>query len=150
MSPITMSVVVAFLWGLSVVIHKHAIQRVGPHMVLVLTAALFAPCILAYAVAHRAELRRQADRLTAETLAWIAFSAVVTSFLSRVLYMHALQQHHSHVVAAISFSAPLFTTLLAYAFLREPVTPLAVAGVALVVAGTACLVAGGGRGGSAA
>ncbi len=69
--------------------------------------------------------------------AWLglAFMAVFSSVISYLIYYHALTFIPASRVAAFSYLEPVLASLLAFAFLGEPVTRSLFMGGALVLGG---------------
>lgn len=132
------SLTVAFVWGLTPVIQKHALTSLSATTVLVLVSTVSLMCLVPFAIYNRAAIARDVRaNLTPSALAWLVFVAVVGGFLSNLLYIHLLKQHACFLLTAIVSSAPVVTLLLAVLALKEAITPLQAAGAALVVVGVA-------------
>ncbi len=70
---------------------------------------------------------------------FLVLSAVATG-LSWLFYYRALQQGRVQEVAAIDKGSIVFTVLLAFLFLREPLTPKVLVATALIFAGMMVMV----------
>jgi bacterial/archaeal transporter family protein len=70
---------------------------------------------------------------------FLILSAVATG-LSWLFYYRALQLGKASEVSAIDKGSIVFTVLLSFLFLREPLTPKLLTGAALIVAGMLVLV----------
>lgn len=133
---------VAFLWGLTPVIHKHVLSSIRPTTVMVLGGIMYFACIVAYAVYHRDALVHDVVNLTPSIVMWVAVASILTGFVANILYMYALKDEQSYVISALIYSSPAFTLLIAYLFLHEKLTIQGVVGVLLIVAGVTCLALG--------
>ncbi|MFN8900519.1 MAG: DMT family transporter [Lysobacteraceae bacterium] len=78
----------------------------------------------------------------ASTVPWrkLVAAAFVGQFLSMVLWLGGYKFTSASVAAILNESSSVFILLLAWAWLKEPLTRRAVAGVALTIAGVACML----------
>ncbi|MFN7293253.1 MAG: EamA family transporter, partial [Lysobacteraceae bacterium] len=78
----------------------------------------------------------------ASTVPWrqLVAAACVGQFLSKVLGLGGYKFTSASVAAILNESSSVFILLLAWAWLKEPLTRRAVAGVALTIAGVACML----------
>jgi drug/metabolite transporter (DMT)-like permease len=77
--------------------------------------------------------------MSVRQVAVIGATTVLTGFAANWLYFNVLRAHNSFVISALVYSCPLFTLLLAAAFLNERITVAGVAGVLLICAGLFCI-----------
>jgi drug/metabolite transporter (DMT)-like permease len=66
-------------------------------------------------------------------------SGIFVGFVANYLYYQVIRNNTSYIVAALVFSAPFFTVILSYLFLKEELTLLSGLGVFLIVAGVILL-----------
>jgi drug/metabolite transporter (DMT)-like permease len=78
----------------------------------------------------------------ASTVPWrkLVAAAFVGQFLSMVFWLGGYKFISASVAAILNESSSVFILLLAWAWLKEPLTRRAVAGVALTIAGVACML----------
>jgi len=78
----------------------------------------------------------------ASTVPWrkLVAAAFVGQFLSMVLWLGGYKFTSASVAAILNESSSVFILLLAWAWLKEPLTRRALAGVALTIAGVACML----------
>jgi drug/metabolite transporter (DMT)-like permease len=126
---------VAAMWALSPVLYKCVLPDLSPSMLLVLVTWASAAVVTVYAVARRAQLAPEWARITWTHLGIVLLTALLGTLAANLIFYALLQQHSSGVVTAIAFSAPVFTALLAFLILGEPLGWMDAVGVALVVAG---------------
>lgn len=132
---------VSFLWGLQPIIHKVLLkhQRLSYTTVMTFTALIHAACVVAFAVWHSKEIRRDWPKLTVSNLAAIAFLAVATVFLATLIYLTLIKSHETFVVSALIYSAPVFTLILGMLFLGERTSVLGYFGILSIMVGIGCL-----------
>lgn len=139
MDIIVTSLFVAFLWGLTPIIHKHVLNTIDPLLVFVLSGIVFGVgAIILLFVNRDGSLVDKFRSTDTVALAWIVAAQLVTMFAT-MLYLQLLQKHHSYVVTALTYSSPVFTLILAYLILNEKVSIAGAMGVLLIVAGIALL-----------
>ncbi len=88
-------------------------------------------------------LRRSGPMLpAASTVPWrkLIAAAFVGQFLSMVFWLGGYKFTSASVAAILNESSSVFILLLAWAWLKEPLTRRALAGVALTIAGVACML----------
>lgn len=78
----------------------------------------------------------------ASTVPWrkLVAAAFVGQFLSMVFWLGGYKFTSASVAAILNESSSVFILLLAWAWLKEPLTRRALAGVALTIAGVACML----------
>ena len=69
----------------------------------------------------------------------ICAAGILTGFLANLLYMFVLKDNDSYIIAALIYSSPIFTFILAIYFLKERVTFMGIFGFFLIVFGVICL-----------
>lgn len=124
-----------FMWGVFTVLSKHYGSKLSP---LSLTAAITFIGTAMMLPAGAWEFSRNPDRiLSAPAEAWlaIAFLGVTCSFLATLFYLYALKDTESQKVGTYLYTIPPMTQLAAFLILGEPIVPLALLGMALVLCG---------------
>ena len=137
-SAVQVSLVVALLWAVSPIIHKHVFKhdKLSPMTMLVVSFPFYLVAVLLYAWVHRRQLQDDVHKLNGRVMFWLAISSLLGGFLANVLYFQVLQHHDSYIVTTIMYSSPLFVFLLALALLKERVSAVSALGVLLIVLGT--------------
>ena len=142
MALIPWSLAVSAMWGVTPVAHKYVMSARGvdPRVVMVVSGATYALCIVGYGAFHAKDMVSEYRKLDAGSLGIIAVTAAMTAFLANIIYLYLLRGHTTYVVTAIMYSAPVFTLLLSLLLLRqEQVTPMGCLGTLLIVLGVVCL-----------
>jgi drug/metabolite transporter (DMT)-like permease len=65
----------------------------------------------------------------------IALTAIIGGFMANLIYFHILKKNNSAIVAALTYSSPIFVLLLSVLFLKEPIHPITVIGILTAVFG---------------
>ena len=136
---VTIALLISFLWGLSPIIHKVVLFDVSHHTTMVISSMFYTLCTIGYATYYRKELLQDATKLNRKTIFLLAFTAVVCSFLTNVLYFRILKRYESHIVSALIYSCPVFTLIMAYYLLKERISFQGFLGVAFITIGVICL-----------
>jgi drug/metabolite transporter (DMT)-like permease len=139
---VPLSLCVAFLWGLSPILHKYVLTRgLSPETLLSAAGLVTALCIAAYAAFNAGAIGRDLPTLgRPDVLAAVVLAAVATTFFAAILYYYLVKHNACYVVTALTNTAPAFTLVMAVAFLGEEVTAVKALGVLAIIVG-AVLVA---------
>jgi drug/metabolite transporter (DMT)-like permease len=127
-------VVVMTIWGASVPITKAAIADLPPVLLAFLRFALAA---LVLWPAYRARRRAGAGAPTRAASLALGASGIALYYLG---YNVGLQYTSASHAALLQSAVPAITAVLAFAWLRERISPLGAVGVALSVAGVLLIV----------
>jgi drug/metabolite transporter (DMT)-like permease len=122
------------MWGASYLFMRVAVPHFGPALMIelrVLVAGLMLAAFM-YATGRRPEWRRHWRN-------WL-FVAIVGTALPFTLIAEALRTIDASTAAILNALVPLFTTVIAAIWIRDPVTAPKAAGIVLSIAGTAILV----------
>ncbi len=126
----------ALVWGSAPVLFKLGLKgEVSPLVGIFihnLTATLFAFLFVVL-------LREDIFNYPLKELAFVALGGFVSGFLGLLVYYKAIKVGEVSIVAPIAASSPLFSTLLAVAFLGENLTLSKLAGSILVIVGIVLL-----------
>jgi drug/metabolite transporter (DMT)-like permease len=127
-------VALAAVWGASYLFMRQAVPHLGPVLMIELRTLVAGGLLLAvvFGTGGRVGWKRH----------WreYAFVGAVGLALPFVLIAQALTTIDASTAAILNALSPLFATVVAAFWIREPVTPAKVAGIALCLAGTAVLV----------
>jgi transporter family protein len=134
---IAYSLLSMFFAALTAVIAKFGMQNVSGDLALtVRTTMIFVLVwINAFAFKHTTQL----TNLSAKDILFLCISGMATT-LSWIFYYRAIKIGDVSVVASIDKASLVVTIILAFFFLKEPLTPKVLLGVGLITAGTLILV----------
>lgn len=106
---------------------------------MVISAAIYFACILVFGIVFRKDIKKDWPKLTLRTLSILFGITLFTVFLTNLIYFFVLKNHKSFVVAAIMYSAPIFTLLCGFLFLKEKVTLVGLLGIVSIIFGVMCI-----------
>ena len=86
-----------------------------------------------------------AKNVKPRVLGRVVLLGLLCLLLPYIIYANLIKRYKAHYVAAVIASAPVFTLFFTKAILKEDISLLSVAGVALIVVGVACIVLTSGR-----
>lgn len=136
---IAIALFVSFLWGLAPIIHKHVLKSVDPKVVMVTGGLFYSICLFTFAIYYLKDIKSGFKKLQLRNALWIGFASIITAFIANLIYFYILKDHDSYVIAALIYSSPVFTLILAYYLLKEKVTMMGFVGVAFIMIGIICL-----------
>jgi len=130
---ILMMLAAAPLWGLSLVIFKVAVLSNDPTQVSALRMLIVSPVLLgALVVSGRGQHLR---RIGAKEIATLAVAGVLALGVGGILLLQSLALTDASKTAPLSSTSPLFTVVLALAFLKEKITTRLATGTGLIMLG---------------
>lgn len=139
MSVVPIALFVAFLWGLSPIIHKHILTNIDPKVIMVLSAFFYTASVALFAAYYWDFIKKETKKLNMNTIILIAFTSIITAFLANLIYFNILKEHDSYIVSALIYSSPIFTLVLAYYLLKEKIRLYGCIGVLFIVVGVALI-----------
>jgi bacterial/archaeal transporter family protein len=126
-----------FFAGLTSVIAKFGLKNVPSDLALAIRTTAVFVIIWINALAFR--YTTQISNFTKRDILFLCISGLTTS-LSWIFYYRAIKIGNVSVVASIDKASLVITILLAFFFLKEPITPKVLLGAGLITAGTLVLV----------
>ncbi|MFQ5896208.1 MAG: EamA family transporter, partial [Nitrospinota bacterium] len=130
----------AFSWATFTVLMRLALR--GAPLIPVTALLTCANALAVSLVALAAHGASPLGSLTGSSLAILGLGGLLHFALSRPLYYGALQQIGPSRAVPVATAYPFFTALLGALLLGEPIAPNTLAGVSLIVCGTALLFGG--------
>ena len=126
--------VLAALWGGSYLFMRYAVPHLGAVLMIEMRVVIAGVALAALIYARGGAIGWREH--------WRAFAFVgaVGMALPFVLIAQALTTIDASTAAILNALSPLFASIVAAVWIREPVTPAKAAGIALCIAGTAVLV----------
>jgi transporter family protein len=133
---VTMSLMVALLWGLAPVIHKYLLSsQVTAKTIMVVGGVAYFIVLLVYWLMYAQEVHSGIAKISWMDILLISIASVIMNFAAKLLYLYALKKQDSYIVSALVYSAPLFTLICAWLLLKERVTFWKMCGVMMIVGG---------------
>lgn len=137
---ILLALLVAFLWGVAPVIHKHVLKSISPHVVLIISGVSYITCLAIFAAIHQRKLIEGIKHIHAKYVLIIALTSIFTAFIANIIYLNVLKHQDSYIISALIYACPVFTLILAYVFLKEKVTLFGGLGVFFIILGVICII----------
>jgi len=122
------------MWGASYLFMRIAVPHLGPVLMIELRVLIAGLALAAFAYATRKTIGWR------EHWASYLFVGSVGLALPFVLIAAALTVIDASTAAILNALSPLFASIVAAVWIRDPITPAKAAGIALCLAGTAILV----------
>jgi drug/metabolite transporter (DMT)-like permease len=126
---------IAFIIGLVPILDKILLKTLSPYTVLAGSGIIYILCMIAFLYYYRETIRKDIKKLNYLHILLFAFIAIVGSFIIKILFLNVLKNHHSHIITALVYSAPFFTLLMAYFFLKEDINIYGLIGVLFIILG---------------
>jgi drug/metabolite transporter (DMT)-like permease len=135
------SLFISFLWGASPVIQRYLMttRPLSPETLMVFGSAIYFLCTLIYFFANKSKIVGEISQASWKTLCIMLISGIFVGFIANYLYYKVIRNNTSYIIAALVFSAPFFTVILSYIFLKEELTFASGLGVVLIVIGIVLL-----------
>lgn len=127
----------AFFAALTAIFAKVGLKEVNPDLATAIRTAII--LIITWSLVLYRGLGREAARIDAKTWLFLTLSALATG-ASWLFYYRALQIGKASEVSVIDKGSLVFTVLLAFLVLREPLTPKVLLAAAFMAAGMIILV----------
>ena len=132
---IPIALFVSFLWGIQIILHKYILRKTNPYVIMIVGSIFYFVCISVFTIYNWTNLKDDIYNLDMQTIVLIGIAMIFATLLANLLYLLVLKDNDSYIVAALVYSSPVFTFLIAYLFLKEKVTIYGFIGFALIIAG---------------
>jgi drug/metabolite transporter (DMT)-like permease len=130
---------IALLWGVSPIAHKSMIGKIDTKMVFILNSVFHTICIIGYTIYYWDHFKTELPKLSSKNMYMLAGISIIMSFIPNILYFHLLKHYDSYLVSALVNSAPIFTVLVSYFLLKNPISKYGIFGVLLIIGGVICI-----------
>jgi len=127
-------VALAAMWGASYLFMRYAVPYFGPILMIEARVVIAGLALLAFVLITRGEVGWR------EHWRNYLFVGAIGLALPFVLIAQAVRTIDASTAAILNALAPLFTSIIAAIWIRDPITPAKIAGIALCLVGTAILV----------
>ena len=119
---------------------SYCLQRAARRGAVFVAGSLFyAPSMAIFAIYNRHVLRTRIAEIPLKLWLVIALTSIIGGFAANAIYFYILKKHNSAIVAALTYSSPVFVLLFSMLVLQEPTHPVAVAGIMITVFGIALI-----------
>lgn len=132
---LSIALFISLLWGIHPVVMKYLLSKYSPTTLLLFSSGVYFFCVATFAMYRMKELNNDLNKMVLKdsaTLIGLAFFAV---FMANTLYYYVLKENSSSITSAIIFSAPAFTLIISYLFLKERLNLYGLLGVISIIIG---------------
>lgn len=137
LSVIPVALFIAFIFGLSPIIHKYIFTKVPtitPQTMFIFGGIFYFVFTLIFALNEKETLTKDIKNIPSAVLLIFLFGTA-TTFFANYLYFKIIRKNASFLVSSLIFISPLFTVILSYLLLKEDITIISVIGVIFIVLG---------------
>jgi transporter family protein len=127
----------AFFAALTAIFAKLGLKNVNSDLATAIRTAII--LLITWSIVWYKGIAPQVNTLSKNNWLFLTLSAFATGF-SWLFYYRALQLGKASEVSAIDKGSIVFTILLSFLFLKEPLTPRILAGAGLIFAGMLVLI----------
>jgi bacterial/archaeal transporter family protein len=127
----------AFFAALTTIFAKAGLKSIDSDLATAIRTAII--LIITWGIVFFKGTNGQVQTISRNNWIFLILSAVATG-LSWLFYFRALQAGKASEVSAIDKGSLLFTALLAFIFLKEPMTPKVLLGIGLVFSGMMVII----------
>jgi len=133
------SMFIALLWGISPIAHKNMIGKMDTKIVFILNSVFYTLCIIGYTIYYWDHFKSELPKVSSKDIYMLGGISIILSFIPNIFYFSLLKHHDSYVVSALVNSAPIFTVLISYCLLKDPISKYGILGVLLIIGGIGCI-----------
>ena len=133
------ALLVSFLWGAIPIIYNVILKKLNNITVMAITTIFYSIFLLFLVFYNRKVVIEDLNKITNHDYLWLFIAAFFGVFIGNILYYYVLKYGETAVLTALMYTAPIFTFIGAYFILKDKITPLAITGIFLIVAGVLCI-----------
>ena len=130
-----LSIGIALCWAISPLLQKVVLKSIPMPTLLMLTTAFYSFGVFLFIYFNRHEVGASIPKIDMKLIGIAFIIGIICGLIPNIVFMKLLKNNRSHIVTALTYSSPLFTTLFAYMFLHEQITLKSVIGVCSIVFG---------------
>ena len=137
MKPYTVifALTVALLWGIVSIVHKYALHKIPVITLLAVNTIVYTLALTPLLVFNREKIMASLPALDAKLTIILVLTSIFCILIPNLIFLQILKQNNSYVVTALTYTAPIFTTILGYLLLKEKLTLATGSGVFFIVLG---------------
>jgi|LauGreDrversion4_1035100.scaffolds.fasta_scaffold283322_1 drug/metabolite transporter (DMT)-like permease len=132
---LSIALLISLLWGIHPVVMKYLLGKYSPTTLLLFSSGVYFYFVATVAMFRRKELNDDLKKMTFKDTLILVGLAIVSVFLANSLYYYVLKENSSSITSALIFSAPAFTLVLSYLFLKEKLSLYGLLGVISIILG---------------
>ena len=126
---------ISFLWGIQTVIHKHLLNHISGISIMLYSTIIYTIMLCIAAYYNKSIIIKDLKKIDLRISSILFFVALFTLFLTNMLYYYILNHHESSIVSALISTAPVFTVIFAYLFLKERLSICGFTGILFFIVG---------------
>lgn len=133
---IMLSLIPSFLWGLQPIIDTVAMGHIHLMIYILVTSLFYTIISIAYFCIYPKSFHNEFPKLD-KKLVGILLAAASVAFVAEVVYLQLLKTYNfsTAIVTALTYTSPLFTTLLAFLILKHKISMTCILGIVMIVLG---------------
>jgi len=141
MNPFIVSVFIAFLWGVTPVIHKYVLKtNVNPYTIMTIGSVAYLIILSIFVYVNQNVIMKDIKTMDWNVILILGAVSIFAGFFANLLYYDVLKNaKNSYIMTTVMYSSPIFTFILATLFLKESFSMYSILGVFLTFSGIALL-----------
>lgn len=142
MDPYLAATLVAVLWGISPIVHKHVLQHVSGSFILLISAITYLISVFAYIYIWKTkEVYNDFKNGGVVYVPLLALTTFLGFFLTNLIYLYAVKYAPNiNIVVVITALYPVITLIIASLWLKEYLSVMGLIGFALIVCGVTLML----------
>lgn len=134
------SFIIAFIGGISPIVFKRLLNKIGMKLFFILNSLLFALCVIMYTLYYWEEFTTDIQTITKYDTLNVIMYTFILSFIPTIIYYNLIEKHDVHIVTAFISASPIITISLSYMLLNKKASNESVMGLILISLGIICLI----------
>lgn len=132
------SFLIAVSWSITPILYKSILSNIPPETFFIYSYIVTTLLVALYIITNWNNIDWHVDKLNKELIGLLV-CVILILMVTTYLYYHVLEKNNVHIVTTLTATAPLFTILIAYFYLKEKISMVAWIGMLLVIIGIVLL-----------
>jgi drug/metabolite transporter (DMT)-like permease len=133
------ALLISFFWGIIPIIYKIVLKRLNNITVMLLNGLFYFILLVFLFLYNKTVVMDDLNKITSTEYVWIFIATLFGGLIGNLLYYYILKKGEAAILTALMYTAPVVTLIAAYFILKDKITPLAITGILLIVAGVICI-----------
>lgn len=133
------ALLISFFWGIIPIIYKVVLKRLNNITVMLLNGLFYFILLVFLFLYNKNVVMDDLNKITPTEYAWVFIATLFGGLIGNLLYYYILKKGEAAILTALMYTAPVVTLIAAYFILKDKITPLAITGILLIVAGVICI-----------
>ena len=134
--------IIVILFGSQSVVQKWLIKELPYTMVIFLSSLLYCLAVFTYGFIHKDVIVNNISKLRKEHVLGLIFTGIIAGFVANLLFYKLLSTTNTAVLTTFTKLSPIVTALIAFYWLKEPLTPQMLIGIVVVMFGLVLITTG--------